>query len=150
MHNTSLSGLLRGVQSRHDDCGISWVSHEPTRSNDDDNAKVIAHLEKLCHEKRRADIECIKRVAASANNLGGGLEHFGKQMQKCLDGVATAISRIPELRRASQSHIVKWGSPPFQYRNPRIDGPVANQDEMDQRKEWLDIIARESERLQDD
>ena len=27
---------------------------------------------------------------------------------------------------------------------------VANQDEMDQRKEWLDIIARESERLQND
>lgn len=118
MHNTSLSGLLRGVQSRHDDCGISWESHEPTRSNDDDNAKVIAHLEKLCHEKRRKDIEYIKRVATSA--------------------------------RFDKNHLVKWGSPPFQYRNPRIYGPVADQDEMDQRKEWLDIIARESERLEID
>lgn len=118
MHNTSLSGLLRGAQSRHDDCGISWASHEPTRSNDDDNAKVIAHLEKLCHEKRRVDIECIKRVAESA--------------------------------RFDKNHLVKWGSPPFQYRNPRIDGPVANQDDMDKRTEWLDIIARESERLQND
>ena len=88
MHNTSLSGLLRGVQRRHDDCGISWESHGSTRINDDENAKVIAHLEKLCHEKRRKDIEYIKRVAASANNLGGVLDHFGKQMQKCLDGIA--------------------------------------------------------------
>lgn len=116
MHNTSLSGLLRGAQSRHDDCGISWGSHGSTRSNDDDNAKVIAHLERLCHEKQRADIEYIKRVAASANNLGDGVEHFGEQMQKCLDGIATAISCSPELRRASQSHIVKWCSPPYQYR----------------------------------
>ncbi len=115
MHNTSLSGLLRGAQSRHDDCGISWASHEPTRSNDDDNAKAIAHLEKLCHEKRRKDIEYIKRVAESA--------------------------------KFDPIHIIKWGYPPFQYRNPRIYGPVVDQDEMDQRNEWLDTIARESERL---
>jgi hypothetical protein len=79
MKNTSLSGLLRGVQSRHDDCGISWGAHKIP------NSKPI--------------------------------------------------------------HIVKWGSPPFQYRNPRIDGPVVGQDDMEQRKEWLDTIARESERL---
>ncbi len=79
MHNTSLSGLLRGVQSRHDDCGISWGSH-----------------------------------------------------------------KIPD---DGQSHLVKIGYPPFQYRNPRIYGPFADQNEMDQRNEWLDIIARESERI---
>ncbi len=78
MHNTSLSGLLRGVQSRHDDCGISWGAHKIP------NSKPI--------------------------------------------------------------HLVKWGSPPFKYRNPRIDGPVVDQDDMDKRTEWLDIIAIESDR----
>ena len=119
MKNTSLSGLLRGVQSRHDDCGISWGSHKILDSKPSHTISV--HFD---------------------------VEHFGKQMQRCLDGVAAAIRSIPELR--SDSHIVKWGSPPYQYRNPRIDGPVVDQDEMDQRKEWLDIIARESERLQND
>ena len=79
MNNTSLSGLLRGVQSRHDDCGISWGSH-----------------------------------------------------------------KIPD---DGQSHLVKIGYPPFQYRNPRIYGPIADPSEMEQRKEWLDTIARESGRI---
>lgn len=57
------------------------------------------------------------------------------------------IKRVAESARFYQNHLVKWGSPPYQYRNPRIDGPVVDQDEMDQRKEWLDTIARESERL---
>ena len=120
MHNTSLSGLLRGVQSRHDDCGISWKSHKLNYSNS--NAKSIARLKKIvCYledmlQRQRADeIKYIKRVAESA--------------------------------RFDQNHLVKWGSPPFQYRNPRIDGPVVGQDDMEQRKEWLDTIARESERL---
>lgn len=106
MHNTSLSGLLRGVQSRHDDCGISWGSHKIPDSKPSHTISVNFDV-----------------------------EHFGKQ--RCLDGIAAAIRSIT----------VKWGSPPFQYLNPRIDGPVVGQDDMEQRKEWLDTIARESERL---
>lgn len=100
MNNTSLSGLLRGAQSRHDDCGISWVSHKAPYSNPSHTISVNFDV-----------------------------EHFGKQMKKCLDGIATAISRIPELRSVK-------------YRSPRIDGPVADQDEMGQRKGWLDVIVR--------
>jgi hypothetical protein len=28
MHNSSLSGLLLGVQNRQQDCGVSWCSHK--------------------------------------------------------------------------------------------------------------------------
>lgn len=28
MHNSSLSGLLRGVQNRQQDCGVPWCSHK--------------------------------------------------------------------------------------------------------------------------
>ena len=120
MHNTSLSGLLRGVQSRHDDCGISWESHKMKEINDNNKSishlkKIVDYLEDMFQRQRNDEIKYIKRVAESA--------------------------------RFDQNHLVKWGSPPFQYRNPRIDGPVVGQDDMEQRKEWLDTIARESERL---
>ncbi len=95
MNNTSLSGLLRGAQTRHDDCGISWQSHKLPVENCEKNDRLM-------------------KLAAE------------------LIGAALSATRAK------------------QYRNPRIDGPVVGQDDMEQRKEWLDIIARESERLQND
>lgn len=34
MHNSSLSGLLRGIQNRQQDCGVSWDSHKATKTID--------------------------------------------------------------------------------------------------------------------
>lgn len=34
MHNSSLSGLLRGIQNRQQDCGVSWNSHKATKTID--------------------------------------------------------------------------------------------------------------------
>lgn len=31
MHNSSLSGLLRGIQNRQQDGGVSWDSHKATK-----------------------------------------------------------------------------------------------------------------------
>ena len=50
MNNTSLSGLLRGVQSRHDDCGISWGSHKIPDSKPSHTISVnfdVEHFGKL-------------------------------------------------------------------------------------------------------
>ena len=59
MHNTSLSGLLRGVQNRHDDCGISWKSHKMKEIND--NNKSISHLKKIVEYLEKYVSETEKR-----------------------------------------------------------------------------------------
>ena len=114
--NTSLSGLLRGVQSRHDDCGISWETHKAQSENE------------------------------AKTNFTDGLITAASAFVRAKQAFVELSQLLNDLDR-KQRQAIKWGSPPFQYRNPRIYGPVANQDEMDQRKEWLDTIARESERL---
>ena len=116
MHNTSLSGLLRGVQSRHDDCGISWEAHKAQSDNE------------------------VK------NNFTKGIIAAASASVRAKQAFAELPQLLDDLDR-KQRQAIKCGYPPFQYRNPRIDGPVVGQDDMEQRKEWLDTIARESERL---
>ena len=128
MHNTSLSGLLRGVQSRHDDCGISWETHK-AQSENEAKTNFTDGLITAASAFVRA-----KQAFVELSQLLNDLDRKQRQAIKC----------------GSPPFQYKCGSPPFQYRNPRIDGPVADQDDMDKRTEWLDIIARESERLQND
>lgn len=100
MNNTSLSGLLRGVQNRYDDCGISWDSHKARSENE------------------------VKT-------------NFTK-------GIITAASAFV---RAKQVFVELSKSLNDLDLKPRIDGPVVDQDEMDKRAEWLDIIARDYDRI---
>lgn len=116
MNNTSLSGLLRGVQSRHDDCGISWDSHKARSENE------------------------VK------TNFASGLISAASSFVRAKQAFSELFQLLNDLE-IKQHKSVNGGDLPYQYRNPRIDGPVVDQDDMDQRTEWLDIIARESERL---
>lgn len=116
MNNTSLSGLLRGVQNRYDDCGISWDSHKARSENE-------------------VKTNFTKGIITAASAFVRAKQVF-VELSKSLNDL--------DLK---QRQAIKWGSPPFQYRNPRIDGPVVDQDEMDKRAEWLDIIARDYDRI---
>lgn len=120
MNNTSLSGLLRGAQTRHDDCGISWQSHKLPVENCEKNDRLM-------------------KLAAEL--IGAALS--ATRAKDAFDGLGTMMHGADQ----KQHRLVARVAPPCQYRNPRIDGPVVGQDDMEQRKEWLDTIARESERL---